>query len=105
MWPFGKNKVVSAPTPETNSPAVPTADEIKRQAVREAISALGRQAPGRGHDRRLPRPRDGNPTPPALTTYRKGEQLTKEEKKAIGLRSNANRGYGADVDFLARWND
>ncbi|MQV12175.1 hypothetical protein GHL01_00250 [Sinorhizobium meliloti] len=91
MWQFGKKKTASAPTPEPLSPAAaPTAAEIKRQAVREAISALGLIKP-EAEDTILGLFADEMETHPrqTLTEYRKGEQLTKEEKKAVGLRSNA----------------
>lgn len=66
-------------------------EEIKRQAVREAISALGLINP-EAEDRLLALLRDQVDIHPRQisTGYRKeGEQLSKDEKKALGLRSNA----------------
>lgn len=67
------------------------ANDVKRQAVKEAIAALGLILPEAedkiiaflGNEMEV-HPRQ------TLTEYRKGgEQLTKEEKKALGLRTNA----------------
>jgi hypothetical protein len=91
MWPFGKKKTVSAPTPEPKpADPIPTAADIKRQAVREAISALG-LIKAEAEDTIVGFLEDQMETHPrqTLTGYRKGEQLSREEKKAIGLRSNA----------------
>lgn len=66
-------------------------DDIKRQAIKEAISALGLIRP-ESEDRMLALLRDRMDIHPRQisTGYRKeGEQLSKEEKKALGLRSNA----------------
>lgn len=42
MWPFGKKKVRNAPQQVPKPPAAtPSPVEIKRPAVRKAISALG----------------------------------------------------------------
>lgn len=65
--------------------------DIKRQAIKEAISALGLIRP-EAEDRMLALLRDQMDIHPRQisTGYRKeGEQLPKEEKKALGLRSNA----------------
>lgn len=90
MWPFSKKKTV-VPTPQPNPAAVvPTLAEIKQQAVREAISTLGFVKP-EAEDiivRFLAAEMETHPRQ-TLSQYRKGEQLTKEEKNAIGLRSNA----------------
>ncbi|NKN34731.1 hypothetical protein HFC70_00005 [Agrobacterium sp. a22-2] len=98
MWPFAKKKVREAaltkPKPcATPLPlaAVPLPAEIKRQAVREAISALGLLKP-EAEDTIVGFLADEMETHPrqTLTEYRKGgEQLSKEEKKTLGLRSNA----------------
>jgi hypothetical protein len=66
-------------------------NDIKRQAVREAISALGLIA-SEAEDRMASLLRDQMDIHPGqiATSYRKdGEQVSKEEKKALGLRSNA----------------
>lgn len=90
MWPFSKKKTVAAPAPQSRLQAAPAVVEIKRLAVREAISSLGLIKP-ETEDKIIGFLVDkmGNHPEQTLTDYRKGEQLTKEEKKAIGLRSNA----------------
>ena len=90
MWPFSKKKTLALTTQPEPAVAVSTIAEIKRQAVREAISALGLVKP-EAEDTIVRFLVDEIETHPrqTLTQYRKGEQLTKEEKNAIGLRSNA----------------
>lgn len=98
MWPFGKKKIPEAPPREPKAHTIPepprvypSPSEIKRQAVREAISALGLIKPS-AEDTIVGFLADEMETHPrqTLTGYRKGdEQLTKDEKKALGLRSNA----------------
>lgn len=66
-------------------------EEIKRQAVREAITALGLIV-SEAEDRMLALLRDQMDIHPRQisTIYRKeGEQLSRDEKKGLGLRSNA----------------
>jgi hypothetical protein len=92
MWPFGKKKVHKAPQ-QVPKPlaAAPSPVEIKRQAVKEAISALGLIKP-EAEDTIVGFLEDQMETHPqqTLAGYRKGgEQLSKEEKRALGLRSNA----------------
>lgn len=84
MWPFGKKKVRKAPqqAPEPLATA-PSPVEIKRQAVREAISALGLIKP-EAEDTIVGFLEDQMETHPqqTLAGYRKGgEQLSKEEKR------------------------
>ncbi|MCR6502468.1 hypothetical protein MUO32_25915 [Shinella sp. CPCC 101442] len=91
MWPFGKKKSAAAPTPEPKpADPIPTAADIKRQAVREAISALG-LIKAEAEDTIVGFLADEMEIHPrqTLTEYRRGEQLSKDEKKAIGVRSNA----------------
>lgn len=66
-------------------------NDVKRSAVREAISALGLIVP-EAEDTMLGFLGDQMEVHPrqTLTEYRKGgEQLSNDEKKALGLRSNA----------------
>ncbi|ANL74256.1 hypothetical protein AMC83_PA00029 (plasmid) [Rhizobium phaseoli] len=98
MWLFGKTKVQEAPPTELKRHAVSqppivalSHTEIKRQAVREAISALGLIKPS-AEDTMVGFLGDEMEIDPrqTLTAYRKGgEQLSKDEKRALGLRSNA----------------
>lgn len=100
MWPFSKKKAVAPTTQPKPTVAVSTIAEVKRQAVREAIAALGLVKP-EAEDTIVGFLADEMETHPrqTLTQYRKGEQLTKEEKNAIGLRSNASMGRQAFEDL------
>ncbi|PZU78172.1 MAG: hypothetical protein DI546_04225 [Rhizobium sp.] len=66
-------------------------EEIKRQAMREAISALGLIVPeAEEHMTAILRDQMDIHPRQIATDYRKhGEQLSKAEKNALGLRSNA----------------
>ena len=99
MWPFGKKKVTPTSPPVVEAPPPPQAvapdngqkrEDFKRQAVKEAISALGLIKP-EAEDTMLSFLRDEMDIHPrqTVTGYRKGEQLSKDEKRALGLRSNA----------------
>jgi hypothetical protein len=94
MWLFGKKKVAidAAPPPVAEAAPDPRQkmDVVKREAVREAISALGLIKP-EAEEVILSFLRDEMDIHPrqTITEYRKGDQLSKEEKKALGLRSNA----------------
>lgn len=103
MWPFGKKKLTASPIsttvvvaeealrrPERVPDGGPRMEDFKRQAVKEAISALGLIKP-EAEDVMLSMLRDEMDIHPrqTLTGYRKVDQLSKEEKRAVGLRSNA----------------
>lgn len=100
MWPFSKSKTVATKTQPKPVVAVSTIAEIKREAVREAISTLGLVKP-ETEDTIVSFLEDKMETHPrqTLTHYRKSEQLTKEEKNAIGLRSNASMSRQAFEDL------
>ncbi|WP_454623443.1 hypothetical protein [Brucella anthropi] len=101
MWPFGKRKLTTVstrlPVSETGSSSLIEAfDErqsatiVKRQAVHEAVLSLGLLKPA-SEELLLSFLNDGTDVHPrqTLSDYRRGEQLSKDEKKALGIRSNA----------------